>query len=160
MTIFKRVFLFFLSVSLILSLCSWVNPDTVDVYSGVIRYVDTQAFPVSDLSGVCQYILESYENLALSSSGSIYNVNSSIVQGRILINGQEYQCRLAGFGGLSIYQSYIYSSGQSSSTRWAWVSYELVPDQGLPGDVDLVPFLTLAICFFIVLIFVVKVVLK
>lgn len=143
-----------------LFLGSWVDPTSVDVYSGTLSYSDDQGYSVANLSGACQFFFEEYGSLALS-SGALYNTDSSIIQGRILVNGTEYQCRLNAFGGLSIYQSYLYTS-TTSSYRWAWISYNLIPDNGVPGSgsIDVLPFLFLLAFFMIIIIFGVKVVIK
>lgn len=105
-------------------LCSWVNEDTVDVYTGTasINPVDV---PVTNLGGRVRFYLSSYEGFGLSSSGYLINAGSAQRTGYLLApNGGEYPCRFSVNSGLEIQQTYI----QNNYERSVWVSYNLKPD--------------------------------
>lgn len=119
----KRLLLLFLTV-IVLFLCSWVNPDTVDVYTGY-AYMVPSDLPVLNLGGNIKYYLSSYEGFGLSDDGYLINAGSSQRSGYLIApNGGEYQCRFSVNNGLQIYQNYTTSGYE----RWAWVDYNLVPD--------------------------------
>lgn len=103
-----------LSITLILTLCSWVDISQVSVYNGVIR-------GSSPLGGSqIQYYLDSYSSLGVTSSGSIFNNGSSVLHGAIQVAGSEYSLRIF--------------AGQLPEVEYngSWISYEIVPDQTPP----------------------------
>lgn len=105
-------------------LCSWVNEDTVDVYTGT-AYMVPSDYAVTNLGGSVRFYVSSYEGFGLSSSGYLINAGSSQRSGYLLArDGQEYPCRFSVNGGLEIQQPYY----QNNMQRTAWVSYNLVPD--------------------------------
>lgn len=127
-------------------LCSWVDPQTVDVYNGQIAYADTQGYNVTRLSGDIQYWLEDYAGTAYDSSGYLFNTDNTIISGRALIGGQEYDVRLYSQGGFQIEQTYYTTN---SIARTAWISYNLTPEV-LPVPYS---FPELAIVFMFILVF-------
>lgn len=98
-----------LCVFLVLSLCSWVAPDTVDLYSGTIV---SGYLAGSD----CQFYLDNYSGIALSDSGVMLSTDHS-KQGMILVNGAEYE--------------FTCSPGQSCKmlVGSAWLDFDIAPDQ-------------------------------
>lgn len=127
-------------------LCSWVDPQTVDVYNGQIAYADTQGYNVTRLSGDIQYWLEDYVGTAYDSSGYLFNTDNTIISGRALIGGQEYDVRLYSQGGFQIEQTYYTTN---NIARTAWISYNLIPEV-LPVPYS---FPELAIVFMFILVF-------
>lgn len=127
-------------------LCSWVDPQSVDVYNGQIVYADTQGYNVTRLSGDIQYWLEDYVGTAYDSSGYLFNTDNSIISGRALISGQEYDVRLYSQGGFQIEQTYYTTN---NIARQAWISYNLTPEV-LPVPYS---FPELAIVFMFILVF-------
>lgn len=141
-----RILNIFLCIITILCLCSWVDPQTVDVYNGQIAYADTQGYNVTRLSGDIQYWLEDYVGTAYDSSGYLFNTDNSIISGRALIGGQEYDVRLYSQGGFQIEQTYYTTN---NIARQAWISYNLTPEV-LPVPYS---FPELAIVFVFILVF-------
>lgn len=127
-------------------LCSWVDPQSVDVYNGQIAYADTQGYNVTRLSGDIQYWLEDYVGTAYDSSGYLFNTDNTIISGRALISGQEYDVRLYSQGGFQIEQTYYTTN---NIARQAWISYNLTPEV-LPVPYS---FPELAIVFMFILVF-------
>lgn len=113
------------TIVLIPMLCSWVDPNTVDVYSGSIVKTDfTQN--TANLSGQIQYFVSGYNGFCLSENGILWNTSNTARTGYMLTyNGVQYECRFPAGGGFQIYQSYQ----QNTTTRWVWVSYDLTPDE-------------------------------
>lgn len=109
----------------VLMLCSWVDPNTVDVYTGSVVKTDfTQN--TSNLSGQIQYFVSGYNGFCLSENGILWNTSNTARTGYMLTaNGVQYECRFPAGGGFQIYQSYV----QNTTTRWVWVSYDLTPDE-------------------------------
>lgn len=108
---------------LVLFMCSWVDPDTIDTYDGSIVFVSSD-YDVTRLSGRIEYYLMDYGHLGLSDDGSLLNGSSSTISGVALINGTEYSIRFSSNGGLQIQQYYTYNS----ITRSTWVDYKLYSD--------------------------------
>lgn len=105
-------------------LCSWVNEDTVDVYTGTASINPTDV-PVANLGGRVRFYLSSYDHFGLSSSGYLINAGSTQRTGYLLApNGGEYPCRFSVNGGLEIQQTYVLNNYE----RTVWVSYNLLPD--------------------------------
>lgn len=107
----------------ILTFCSWVDPNTVDVYTGNISF-KSSSYDVTRLSGSIKYFFEDTVYLGLDNSGYLYNTSGTTVGGLALINGVEYNIQIPSLGGLQIQQTYN-SSGYERST---WVNYNLSPD--------------------------------
>lgn len=128
-------------------LCSWVDPDTVDVYSGQIIYNDSNGYNVTLLSGDVQYWLNSYSGLAYDNGGSVLNTEVNVKSGTALIGGNEYNVRFASQGGFQIEQTYYTTN---NIARTAYINYALYPDV-LPTGFQLPE---LGIIFIVFLIFV------
>ena len=125
---FKSLIPLFLSLFF---LCSWVDPQTVDTYSGSISF-NSSSYDVTPLFGSIEYFLMSYQNFGLSDSGSLINASPSTVKGSAIIGGVEYPIQFLSNDGLQIQQQY-YSNNILRST---WVSYDLYPDV-VPSPFDL-----------------------
>lgn len=112
----------FLTLPLILG--SWVDPSTIDVYSGMIQRYD-YTYDVTDLSGYIDYYLISYDDFCLDSNGYLFNASSSTSSGSLrTAAGAEYEIRFTSRSGLEIQQAYTSSGYQ----RTAWIGYNLVPE--------------------------------
>lgn len=107
-----------------LILGAWVDPDTINVYSGSAVKTDF-TYETTNLSGSVQYYLTTYDGICLDASGYLYNSSGTTINGRILTGYGEFQCRLSSLGGLQIYQEYV----TGTSVRSTWVSYNLRPDE-------------------------------
>lgn len=116
---------------LVLTFCSWVDPNTVDVYTGSIQYVSSD-YTVTQLSGSIQYFFDDYVHLALDSNGYLYNASEATVSGKALINGTEYNIQMLSLDGFQIQQTYV----SNTVTRTTWVDYNLSPDV-LPSSWEL-----------------------
>lgn len=116
---------------LILLLCSWVNPYTIDTYNGDISFADSD-YNVTNLSGRITYFFDEYVNLGLLDDGTLYNASSVSISGKALINGQTYNIQMPSLGGFQIQQSYILNNFE----RTTWVDYDLYPDIA-PSNFDL-----------------------
>lgn len=110
------------------NLCSWVDPDTMDVFDASIVKTDF-TYETTNLSGSAQYYLSSYDGIALDESGHLYNSSSVTINGRILTPYGEFSLRLPSLSGAQIYQEYV----TGTSVRSTWVSYNLTPD-ALPSS--------------------------
>lgn len=110
-------------IPLIFIFCSWVDPNTVDVYTGNI-YFKSASYDVTQLSGNIEYFFEDTVYLGLDSSGYLYNTSGTSVSGLARINGVEYNIQIPSLGGLQIQQTY-YSNNYERTT---WVNYNLEPD--------------------------------
>lgn len=111
--------------------CSWIDPNSYDVFSGSLIYVSSAAnTSPTHLSGDCEYYLDSYDGLALSSSGFLQSCGSSL-SGRVLVGGKEYPCRFSPFGEFEIQQPYY----QNNYERTTWVQYHLRSDT-LPSSLS------------------------
>lgn len=141
-----RFYIVLLCILSLFLLCSWVDPLSVDVYNGQIAYADTQGYNVTRLSGDIQYWLEDYVGTAYDSSGYLFNTDNSIISGRALIGGQEYDVRLYSQGGFQIEQTYYTTN---NIPRQAWISYNLTPEV-LPVPYS---FPELAIVYLFILVF-------
>lgn len=136
---------------LFLFLCSFVDPHTVDVYSGNIKFVSSE-YSVTQLSGSIEYYLDDYTYVGLSSGGHLFNSSGTAVYGTGIVNGTEYNIRMQARSGFEIEQSYIHNN----YTRSVWVSYNLTPDV-IPSSWDVVQLAPLflviisliAVCFII-----------
>lgn len=141
----KRFILFF--PIFVLFLCSWVDPDTIDTYSGTISYRYSQ-YDVIDLSGSIEYYLMDYVQLGLSDDGTLLNGSPGTLKGTAYIYGSEYPIQLTSNGGLQIQQTYYYNNIERST----WVEYDLYPDV-LPSSyslADLAPVFILFLVFMII----------
>lgn len=145
----RRIFIVFFTAAVVI-LCSWVDPDTIDVYSGTAVKTD-YTYETTNLSGSVQYYLTTYDGICLDDSGHLYNSSGSNISGRILTSYGEFSCRVSSLGGMQIYQEYV----TGTSVRSTWVSYDVTPDE-LPSDTGMDPvvayFSTLAV---LILVFVV-----
>lgn len=108
---------------LFLCLCSFVDADTVDVYTGDISFIDSE-YNVTRLSGNIEYYLDDYSYLGLSSGGHLFNASNITLNGTAIISGTEYNIRMQPRSGFEIQQTYI----TNNMTRTVWVSYNLTPD--------------------------------
>lgn len=120
----KRILLL-LVLTLPLILGSWVDPDTIDVYSGYAMINNTSGYSVTDLTGDIEYYLTGYTGICLDDRGYLYNSSAVVLYGEIeTSSGVSYECRFPTKGYLQIEQEYT-SSGY---TRTAWIDYYLLPD--------------------------------
>lgn len=120
----KKLILAFSILLLPLLLGGWVDPDTVDVFTGYAVKSDN-SYDVSDLSGSIQYYLTGYDGFCLDSNGYLFNSSSTARTGSCrTAAGYETECRFNARSGLQIQQTY-YSNGIA---RTAWISYNLTPD--------------------------------
>lgn len=120
-----RILRVFLCIITIFMLCSWVDPQTVDVYSGTIRINNSSGYNVTNLSGDLQFYLDSYRQLGYDSWGYVYNPTPDYYNGLALISGTEYPCRMYPNGGFQIQQVYT----TSGYDRNVWIDYQLsVPE--------------------------------
>lgn len=134
-----------------LLLGGWVDPDTIDVYTGYAVKADN-SYDVSDLSGTVQYYLTGYDGFCLDSNGYLFNSSSTSRTGICRTSaGYELECRMNARSGFQIQQTY-YSSGIA---RTAWISYNLVPDL-LPSALTLAE---LALIVITVIVFIVSAIL-
>ena len=117
----KRTLSVLLCIITVFMLCSWVDPHTVDVYSGSIRINNTTDYIVSNLSGDVHFYLDSYRQLGYDSWGYVYNPSPDYYNGLALISGIEYPCRMIPNGGFQVQQVYT-SSGYD---RNVWIDYQL-----------------------------------
>lgn len=126
----KRFACVLLLILVLCSLCSWIDPDTLDVWQGSITFVNS-SYDVTHLSGRIEFYLDSYDGLCLTDSGNLYNSSNVALNGSALISGSQYDIRLSSLGELQISQQYT-RNGYTYST---WVDYHLAPDDGLiPGS--------------------------
>lgn len=140
MIIIKRLFSIFglclILVSVILSLCSFVNSDQYPVYDVVISWDYDTDYNYNNLSGDAEVFFDSYSAVYESDQmfnygGSSYSSYSSLesITGLIRKNGTTYDCRFNS-GVFSVYQPYTYNN----ITRYSWVTYDIhfneVPVQG------------------------------
>lgn len=94
---------------LCLFLCSWVDPATVNVYSGTLRGSGLyNGFQI-------QYYVNDSSHLGLSSAGYLVSTDRYTVSGRGLINSYEFPIRFDPDSGFQM---------QDGTT---WVSYNLEP---------------------------------
>lgn len=119
----KFYLLFFLIPLLFLSLCSFVDDETIDVYTGDIVFVSSTN-SVERLSGDITYYLDNYDDICLTTGGGLFNGSNNAYNGTALIGGVEYNIRFNARSELQIQQAY-YSSGYE---RTEWVNYILYPD--------------------------------
>jgi len=137
----KKLSLFLLP--LILLLCSWVDRDTIDTYTGSITF-QSASYDVTQLSGTIEFYLMDYGHLGLDSSGALLNASSNTIKGVALINGIEYPIQFTSNGGLQIQQDYI----SNSMWRTTWVNYRLYPEE-LPSSYDLSDLAPIALLFLV-----------
>lgn len=130
---------------LLLNLTSWVNPDTMDVYSCSIVKTDFN-YETTNLSGAAQYYLSSYDGIVLDGSGNLYNSSNVTINGRILTPYGEFSLRLPSLAGAQIYQEYV----SGTSVRSTWVSYNLLSDE-LPSTPTNEAYIVLIACAVITL---------
>lgn len=105
----KRIILCACCTAFICILCSWVDPVTVNVYSGILR-------GSGSLSGMsCQYFLTSHD-VGIADTGELINTGSSIIHGSVLAGSSEYDLRI-----FSNQESELYVNGQ-------WIDYQIVPE--------------------------------
>lgn len=133
-SLFKLSMILLCCIPIILcNLCSWVDPDTMDVFSASIVKTD-YTYETTNLSGSAQYYLSSYDGIALDDCGHLYNSSNLTINGRILTPYGEFNLRLPSLSGAQIYQEYV----SGTLVRSTWVSYNLTPDQ-LPVPSSLAP---------------------
>lgn len=130
---------------LFLCLCSFVDPNTIDVYTGDIQYVGSQ-YSVTRLSGNIEYYLDDYEIIGTDDRGYLFNASDDVVNGHALIGGVEYNIRLQARQGFEIEQEYV----NNNITRTTWVQYNLTPDI-IPSQFQ-APDLTIMLIFILVFI--------
>lgn len=130
-----------------LCFCGFVDPHTVDVYTGDIVFADDDT-NVTRLSGNIEYYFDDYTYVGLSSGGHLFNASSTTVSGTAMIGGTEYNIRMQPRSGFEIQQTYY----SGTATRTVWVSYNLTPDV-IPSSWDLpqlAPVLLVALALIIV----------
>lgn len=130
-----------------LMFCSFVDPATVDVYTGDITYVYSDQ-SVTRLSGDITYYLDDYTIIGLTSGGHLFNASGDTVNGTAIIDGTEYNIRLEARSGLEIEQTYTLNN----YTRTTWVQYNLTPDI-IPSQFQ-VPDITIMLIFVVVFVLV------
>ena len=135
--------LLFIFPIITLFLCSWVDPTTVDTYSGYCRYVYSQ-YDVVYLTGELEYYLMDYVPLGLSDDGSLLNVSPNTLKGIALIDGDEYPIQFSSNGGLQIQQTYY----TNNIERTTWVQYDLYPDV-VPSSFSLSEVAPVCLVFFL-----------
>ena len=140
----------------VLMMCSWVDPETVDVYNGQIVYVDTQNLNVTRLSGNIQYWLVDYHGISYDSSGHLFNSTNTIKLGTALINGIEYDVRVNSLGGFQIEQTYY---AANNVQRTSWITYNLTPEV-LPTNFNLPEFAIIAMFILVFLLVCINIVSK
>lgn len=118
----KKILLILLPF-IFLTLCSFVDPDTIDVYTGRIRYVSSD-YGAPQLSGTITYYLDNYEDVCLTSGGGLFNGSNGSYFGTAIINGTEYNIRFSPRSELEIQQTFQYNN----YSRTEWVHYILYPD--------------------------------
>lgn len=117
-------------LSLVPLFCSWIDPKSYDVFSGSLIYVSSAVNTnPTHLSGDCEYYLDTYDGLALTSTGFLLSTGGSY-SGRVLVGGNEYPCRFTSFGEFEIQQPYY----QNNVERTTWVQYHLRSDT-LPSSI-------------------------
>lgn len=120
----KKYYLIFLFIPLLfISLCSFVDSDTIDVYTGDIQYVSSSN-SVTRLSGNITYYLDNYDDICLTTGGGLFNGSNSTYSGTAIISGTEYNIRFNARSELQIQQSYY----SNNIERTEWVNYILYPD--------------------------------
>lgn len=115
--------LFILLPFIFLTLCSFVDPETIDVYTGTIQHNDSD-YNSTRLSGSITYYLDNYEDICLTSGGGLFNGSNGSYNGTAIIGGTEYNIRFNARSELQI-QQYYYSN---NIQRSEWVDYILYPD--------------------------------
>lgn len=141
----RKYFLLLLVLVLFLSLCSFVDPDTIDVYTGTIRYVSSD-YGAPELSGTITYYLDNYEDVCLTSGGGLFNGSNGSYYGTAIIGGTEYNIRFSPRSELEIQQTFTYNN----YSRTEWVHYILYPDI-VPNQFEL-PQISIIFCLIGVLI--------
>lgn len=105
----KRIILCACCAAIICALCSWVDPVTVNIYSGVIR-------GSGSLSGLpCQFYITS-SDVGIADTGELLNVGSSIIHGSVLAGSSEYELRI------------FSNQGSELNVNGQWVDYQIVPE--------------------------------
>lgn len=134
----RKILCVLLCVFCFLSFCSFVDDDTIDVYTGNVIF-QSSSYDVTKLSGSITYYLDNYEDICLTSGGGLFNGSNVSYYGTALIGGTEYNIRFSPRSELQIEQVY-YSNSIARST---WVNYMLVPDViPSPWELpELVPFI-------------------
>lgn len=136
----RKLSLIFIFLLLPLLLGGWVDPETVDVYSGYARKSDN-SYDVSDLSGYVEYYVTGYDGFCLDSSGYLFNSSSTSRTGQCRTSaGYELECRFNARSGFQIQQTY-YTNGIA---RTAWISYDLIPDV-VPSPFSITEFAMIAV---------------
>ena len=108
---------------LFLCLCSFVDSNTIDVYTGTIQHNDSDSNSTR-LSGSITYYLDNYDDICVTTGGGLFNGSNGSYNGTALIGGTEYNIRFNARSELQI-QQYYYSN---NIQRSEWVDYILFPD--------------------------------
>lgn len=148
----RKTILFIIPL-LFLMLCSFVDPNTIDVYTGDIQFVDSQ-YSVTRLSGNIEYYLDDYEIIGTDNRGYLFNASDDTVNGHALINGTLYNIRLQARQGFEIEQEYY----NNNITRTTWVQYNLTPDI-IPSQFQ-APDITIMLIFVVIFIAVAFIVMR
>lgn len=120
----KKIYLIFLLIPLLfISLCSFVDSDTIDVYTGDIQFVSSSN-NVSRLSGNITFYLDNYDDICLTTGGGLFNGSNTTYSGTAIIGGSEYNIRFNPRPELQIQQSYF----TNNIERTEWVNYILYPE--------------------------------
>lgn len=144
----KSFIISLICLTVLICLCSWVDPDTVDTYDGSVRINNNTGYTVANLSGDLEFYLDSYRQLGYDSWGYVYNPTPNYYNGLALISGSQYPCRLIPNGGFQIQQTYI----QNNYERTVWVDYNLTVDE-LPTGFTFIEFaiIIIAIAIFLLI---------
>ena len=131
----KRIILCAFCAAVICALCSWVDPVTVNTYSGYIR----GSGPLSGQS--CSFYLDSHD-IGITDTGELINVGGSVIHGSVLVGSSEYALM-------------IFSNSQSEiNVGGSWIAYDIVPEV-MPASFPFVVYLAvfIALLCFVLLIF-------
>lgn len=141
----KKILLILLPF-IFLTLCSFVDPDTIDVYTGTIQHNDND-YNSTRLSGTITYYLDNYDDICLTAGGGLFNGSNGSYNGTAIIGGTEYNIRFNARSELQI-QQYYYSG---NIQRSEWVDYILYPDI-IPLEYELPNFSIIIIVVIVLLI--------
>lgn len=134
----KIVCIFLICIMMILTLCSWVDPATVNVYTGYI----SGSGPLSGQS--CEYYIDNSYNIGLENTGSIFNNGPNTIHGKIRVNGIEYD--------ITLYPGAAPSLHYNNN----WIDIDLRPDV-LPAKFPYILYITFLLACVLVVIFILSV---
>lgn len=120
----RKYFVLLLTLPFIfLSLCSFVDSETIDTHTGIIQFQYSD-YGAPQLSGTITYYLDNYEDICLTTGGGLFNGSNGSYYGTAIINGTEYNIRFSPRSELEIQQTFVYNN----YSRTEWVHYILYPD--------------------------------